>query len=99
MIINSWMKFSSVVSPTKLKGTAFLKECGYFCSVICLKYILEAKMETAELPINNYRLVQDWHKSLLFSSITQIIKLNTVFTSGLLYFCKVTIILSLTPMK
>ena len=56
--------------------------------VICLKYVLVAKMETAELPINNHRMAQDWRKSLPIYCVTLLIKLNTVFTSVLLYYTK-----------
>jgi hypothetical protein len=36
---------------TILKGMGYIKECG-FLLVMCLKYVLEAKKQTAELPLH-----------------------------------------------
>ena len=63
-----------------------------------LKCVLEVKLETAELPIDCHSTVQDWHKSLLFSSnVTDKTKHSVHFwADDILYVNQVTIMLGLT---
>ena len=62
--------FLSCYRPPQNERYGLCKRMRIFFSLICLQYVLGAKMETAELPINSHCTVQHWHKSLLFSSST-----------------------------